>query len=60
MVISLRDATIRGLASHYAAAVEGELVALVNSWGFLEIALYKGSARQRTGLKPQRGKLTGG
>ncbi len=48
MVISLRDATIRGLASHYAAAAEGELVALVNSWGFLEIALYKGSARQRT------------
>lgn len=48
MVISLRDATILGLASHYAAAVEGELVALVNSWGLLEIALYKGSARQRT------------
>ena len=46
-VISLRDATIRGLASNYAAAVEGELVALVNSWGLLEIALYKGSARQR-------------
>jgi S-adenosylmethionine hydrolase len=48
LVISLRDATILGLASHYAAAVEGELVALVNSWGLLEIALYKGSARQRT------------
>jgi len=48
MVVSLRDATIRGLASHYSAAVQGELVALVNSWGLLEIALYKGSARQRT------------
>ena len=48
LVISLRDATIRGLAVNYAAAVEGELVALVNSWGLLEIALYKGSARQRT------------
>jgi S-adenosylmethionine hydrolase len=48
MVVSLRDATIRGLASNYAAAVEGELVALVNSWGLLEIALSKGSARQRT------------
>ena len=48
MVVSLRDATIRGLASHYAAPVEGELVALVNSWGLLEIALFRGSARQRT------------
>jgi hypothetical protein len=48
LVISLRDATILGLASHYATAVEGELVALVNSWGLLEIALYKGSARERT------------
>ena len=48
LVISLRDATIRGLASNYAATDEGELVALVNSWGLLEIALNKGSARQRT------------
>lgn len=51
LVISLRDATIRGLASNYAAADEGELVALVNSWGLVEIALYKGSARQRTGAE---------
>jgi len=48
VVISLRDATIRGVVSSYVAGVEGELVALVNSWGLLEIALYKGSARQRT------------
>ena len=51
LVISLRDATIRGLAPNYAAAVEGELVALVNSWGLMEIALNKGSARQRTGAQ---------
>ena len=51
LVISLGNATIRGLASNYVAAVEGELVALVNSWGLLEIALNKGNARQRTGAQ---------
>ncbi|MBI2229894.1 MAG: SAM-dependent chlorinase/fluorinase [Deltaproteobacteria bacterium] len=51
LAISLRDGVIRGLAASYAAAAEGELVALVNSWGLLEIALYKGSARWRTGAE---------
>ena len=51
LVISLRDATIRGLVSNYAAAADGEFVALINSWGLLEIAVYKGSAERRTGAK---------
>ena len=41
------DVTIRGLASNYAAAVQGEFVALINSWGLLEIAAYKDSAERR-------------
>ena len=51
LVISLRDATIRGLVSNYAAAADGEFVALINSWGLLEIAVYKGSAERRATAK---------
>src|SRR3990172_7871241 len=51
LVISLRDATIRGLVSNYAAAADGGFVALINSWGLLEIAVYKGSAARRATAK---------
>jgi S-adenosyl-L-methionine hydrolase (adenosine-forming) len=45
----LRDLTIFGLATHYAAVEPGKYVALINSWGLLEIAIYKGSALRRSG-----------
>jgi hypothetical protein len=51
LVISLRDTTIRGLVSNYAAAADGEFVALINSWGLLEIAVYKGNAERRATAK---------
>ena len=51
LVISMGDVVIRGLASNYAATVEGEFVTLINSWGLLEISVYKGSAERRTGAK---------
>ena len=51
LVIKLGDITVRGLAPNYAAAAEGEIVALINSWGLLELALSKGSAQRRTGTK---------
>jgi S-adenosylmethionine hydrolase len=51
LVISLRHAMICGLASHYAAPVDGEYLALINSWGLLEIAVYKGSAERRATAK---------
>jgi S-adenosylmethionine hydrolase len=38
---------IQGLATHYDAAEPGSLVALINSWGMLEIALNQGNAQQR-------------
>ena len=46
--ISLGAIRILGLASNYAA---GNFVVVVNSWGLLEIAVNRGSARQNTGAK---------
>ena len=51
LAISMGNVAIRGLASTYAAAADGEFVALINSWGFLEIAVYKGSAERRATAK---------
>ena len=42
---------IAGLASNYAAAEAGSFLAVVNSWGLLEIAVYQGSAQQNTGAR---------
>ena len=47
--ITVRDLSIRGLASNYAAVEPGKYVALINSWGLLEIAIYKESAKRRSG-----------
>lgn len=38
-------------ASNYAAASAGDFVAVVNSWGLLEIAVYRGNAQQAAGAK---------
>ncbi len=48
--IVVGELTIRGLASHYSAAGEGRPVALINSWGVLEIALNKGDFARRFGI----------
>jgi hypothetical protein len=49
--ITLGAIRIPGLASNYAAANAGNFVVVVNSWGLLEIAVSRGSARQKTGAK---------
>ena len=49
--IVLGSTEIDGLAANYASVVDGEFACLFNSWGFLEIAVNKGDARQRTGAK---------
>ena len=49
--ITLGAICIPGLASNYAAANAGNFVAVVNSWGLLEVAVYQGSARQNTSAK---------
>jgi S-adenosyl-L-methionine hydrolase (adenosine-forming) len=47
--ITVRDLTILGLADNYAAVEPGKYVTLINSWGLLEIAIYKESAKRRSG-----------
>ena len=44
MLISLGHIAIRGLAPNYASVRKGEYVALIDSWGLLEISLFKGNA----------------
>jgi S-adenosylmethionine hydrolase len=48
--ITVRDLSIPGLADNYAAVASGQYVALINSWGLLEIAIYKDSAQRRSGV----------
>ena len=47
--ITLRDVSILGLAANYAAVEQDKYLALINSWGLLEIAVYKGSAQKCSG-----------
>lgn len=47
--ISIRDVRLAGVAPSYAAVAPGEPVAVVNSWGLLEIAVREGSARATLG-----------
>jgi len=47
--ITLRDLSILGLAANYAAVEQDKYLALINSWGLLEIAVYKGSAQKCSG-----------
>jgi S-adenosylmethionine hydrolase len=51
LVISVGKVAVRGLAPNYASGAAGDLVAVINSWGLLEIAAYKDSAEKRTAAK---------
>jgi len=51
LTVAVGSSVIRGLAPSYDAVKPNELVALVNSWGMLEIAAYKGNAQQNCGVK---------
>jgi S-adenosylmethionine hydrolase len=51
VTISLGAISISGLASSYSTARAGDYVAVINSWGVLEIAVYKGSAQARAPAK---------
>jgi S-adenosylmethionine hydrolase len=37
---------VPGLSANYAAAPIGEFIAVINSWGLLEIAVNRGNAQQ--------------
>lgn len=47
--IMIHDFLIPGLSTNYAAVEQGAYVAVINSWGLLEIAIYKGNAQQCSG-----------
>jgi S-adenosylmethionine hydrolase len=47
--IVIHDFLIPGLSTNYAAVEQGQYVALINSWGLLEIAIHKGNAQERSG-----------
>jgi S-adenosylmethionine hydrolase len=47
--ISIRDVRLAGVAPSYAVVAPGEPVAVINSWGLLEIAVREGSARATLG-----------
>jgi len=49
--IGLRGERVRGLARAYSAVAPGEPVAVINSWGLLEIAVRDGSARAVLGAR---------
>lgn len=51
--LSVAGTTIVGLSESYAAVREGEPVALVGSWGYVEIGIRNGSAAER--LRVRRG-----
>jgi S-adenosylmethionine hydrolase len=51
IVFSVSGVDIEGLATHYAAVANGDFVALMNSCGLLEIAVYRGSAQSRCGAR---------
>jgi S-adenosylmethionine hydrolase len=45
--IRIGKISISGLVQNYASGEQGGLMAIINSWGLMEIALYKGSAQDQ-------------
>jgi S-adenosylmethionine hydrolase len=52
--VRLAGRRIKGVGRYYAQGEEGMLIALINSWGYLEIAVNKGSAWRELGLKEKK------
>jgi S-adenosyl-L-methionine hydrolase (adenosine-forming) len=49
--ITLGSIRIPGLSPNYAATHPGNFVAIINSWGLVEIGVYQGNAQRRSGAK---------
>jgi len=49
--VTIRDTTIHGLSQNYADGENGRCLALINSWGLLEITYYKDNAQRRIAAK---------
>lgn len=50
LLVSIDNMRIQGVVASYAAVEIGAPVALINSWGMLEVAVRNGSAAQRFGV----------
>ncbi len=48
--IAIGTVRLHGLASSYSAVERGQPLAVINSWGLVEIAVREGSARERLGV----------
>jgi len=48
--VRIGDAQLPGIAASYSAVAPGEPVAVVNSWGLVEVAVRDGSARERLAM----------
>jgi len=51
LAINVGNVAIQGLATNYAAVGKGSFIALINSWGLLEIAVFQGNAQQHCGAR---------
>lgn len=51
LAIVLGQVKAKGLGPSYASGGAGEFVAVINSWGLMEISVYKGSAQKLSGAK---------
>lgn len=49
--IVVRSVRVRGLSQNYASTRGGEFIAVLNSWGLLEIAVFKDNAQKLSGTK---------
>jgi S-adenosylmethionine hydrolase len=49
VTIGIKELRVRGVAGHYGAVAAGTPVAVINSWGLLEIAVRDGSAQRMAG-----------
>jgi S-adenosylmethionine hydrolase len=50
-VLSLGDLTIQGLVPSYSHGEKKQAVALINSWGLLEVSVFKGNAHRTCGAE---------
>ena len=54
VVVRLAGQLIRGIRTYYEQGEPGRLMAIVNSWGYLEIAINRGNAFQYLGLREKK------
>jgi S-adenosylmethionine hydrolase len=49
--VSIGDLEFQGISDNYTAGETGNYLAVINSWGLIEVALYKDSAAKRSKIK---------